>query len=524
MNPGIKGAGMIKTRRFFVALAALLLMASSATTAMAQARMNLALTRVIYLSMKSQAKPQGELKTKIDALDKDIAEAARAGRSGEVRRLLAKGMAFLAGRPWTDELEFSNSLILRADEIYVDSSRPFAIRVEQIYAPQILLADSLTVRVSLHTPERAALGVRAGEKLKDLAAQDGVSRDFLDEPCRVELDLSDIEDGTYLLRAEILEKEKSLGAATLLVDLRKGLTERLRSLETELKKINGFDAVRPDVLYPLDFIRNVNRGRVEMGTFQIVPELKAAEETLASIKAGKDPFAGRTGDMERHYLLEGANEIMPYRVYVPKTYDGRAAFPLIIALHGLGATQDSFFDSYGKEFPKLAEEHGYIVAAPLGYRVDGAYGRVLFGNPENPMVARKLDFSEKDVMNVLALMRKNYKIDESRIYLTGHSMGAIGTWYLGAKYPEIWAALAPFSGSANPSTVAAMKRIPEIIVHGDADATVPVLASRAMVAEMKKQGVEHVYIEVPGGNHLNVVTPNFAAVFDFFDKHRKKTS
>lgn len=74
---------MIRTRRFFVALAALLLMASSATTAMAQARPNLALTRVIYLSMKSQAKPQGELKTKIDALDKDIAEAARAGRSGE---------------------------------------------------------------------------------------------------------------------------------------------------------------------------------------------------------------------------------------------------------------------------------------------------------------------------------------------------------------------------------------------------------------------------------------------------------
>jgi len=193
-------------------------------------------------------------------------------------------------------------------------------------------------------------------------------------------------------------------------------------------------------------------------------------------------------------------------------------------LHGLGATQDSFFDSYGKEFPRLAEDRGYIVAAPLGYRVDGAYGKVLFGNPGDPLVARKLEFSEKDVMSVLALMRKNYKIDEARIYLTGHSMGAMGTWYLGAKYPEIWAALAPFSGSANPSTVAAMKRIPEIVVHGEADPTVPVLASRMMVAEMKKQGVEHVYIEVPGGNHINVVAPNFAAVFDFFDKHRKKAS
>ncbi len=78
--------------------------------------------------------------------------------------------------------------------------------------------------------------------------------------------------------------------------------------------------------------------------------------------------------MERHYLLEGAQEIMPYRVYVPAKYTGQQALPLIVALHGLGATEDAFFDSYGRMFPKLAEEHGYLVAAPLGYRVDGGYG------------------------------------------------------------------------------------------------------------------------------------------------------
>jgi predicted peptidase len=134
-----------------------------------------------------------------------------------------------------------------------------------------------------------------------------------------------------------------------------------------------------------------------------------------------------------------------------------------------------------------------------------------------------LEFSEKDVLNVLDLMKKNYKIDTSRIYLLGHSMGAIGTWHLGAKYPEIWAALAPFSGYGLPATAAAMKNIPQIIVHGGADMTVPVAGSRAMAAELKKLGVEHQFIEVPGGNHINVVEPNLAAVVDFFDMHRKKT-
>ena len=42
---------------------------------------------------------------------------------------------------------------------------------------------------------------------------------------------------------------------------------------------------------------------------------------------------------------QGANEIMPYRVYVPKTYDSAKATPLVIALHGLGGNEDAFFDN-----------------------------------------------------------------------------------------------------------------------------------------------------------------------------------
>jgi acetyl esterase/lipase len=53
---------------------------------------------------------------------------------------------------------------------------------------------------------------------------------------------------------------------------------------------------------------------------------------------------------------------------------------------------------------------------------------------------------------------------------------------------------------------------------------VPVSGSRAMVAEMKKQGVQVQYIEVPKGNHIDIVVPNLSAVFNFFDKHRKAAS
>jgi len=81
-------------------------------------------------------------------------------------------------------------------------------------------------------------------------------------------------------------------------------------------------------------------------------------------------------------------------------------------------------------------------------------------------------------MQVLTRMRQLYKIDDSRIYLMGHSMGAIGTWKIAPKFPDIWAAIASFSGSGAAATLERIRGVPEIIVHGDADPTVNVAGSR----------------------------------------------
>jgi predicted esterase len=512
---------MNRLRALISNVIAIVLLCSLSLPALAQARRNIALARVGYNTRKAVVRPQGELKEKIDAIDKELAEMARLGRTGEVRHLLAKGLTLLSGKEWDSTLEFTNSLVLRTEAVLVDSSKPCSIRVEQIYQPRVELDGSLAAHASIHKAERRVQGVGAGEKVKDLATLEGVGRDFLDEPLRIESDLSGIADGMYVMKVELRQKDKPLGESTLTVGLYRGLDQRLSAVESGLKKVRGFEDLRAEVLYPLDYIRSVNRGRIEVGAFDPEKALARSEEILRSLRSRRNPFAGRTGDLERHYFLEGAGEIMPYRVYVPTRYAGKEPFPLIIALHGLGATQDSFFDFYGKEFPKLAEQHGYIVAAPLGYRVDGGYGFSLFRSSDDLGQARKAEYSEKDVLQVLELMKKNYKIDQKRIYLAGHSMGAIGTWYLAARYPDIWAAVAPFSGYGNPAAVEKMKGIPAIVIHGDADPTVNVAGSRAMVAELKKRGVEHQYIEVPGGDHISVVQPNFGAVYDFFDKHRR---
>ena len=510
----------MKLRALIVVCAAALL----PSLASAQALTSLSSVRVGYVTRKNTVKPQGELKAQIDALDAQIAEASRLGKSGELRRLFAKGIALLNNRPWTDAVEYSTSLVLRTDRVVVDSSRPYVVRLEQIYTPSIALERALTAKVALYKrpsgpPPAAGTPPPPPELVKELGTFEGVGRDLRESPFAFELDLHDVADGTYALIANVVDGANALGTANLVVALRKGVDETVAKLETEAKKAP--ENLRAEILYPVDRMKQVNRGRLELRTFEPERDLAAAEAVAAAVKAGKDPFAGRTGDIRRHYLLETANEIMPYRTYVPKAYNGSKPFPLIIALHGLGGTEDSFFDNYGAGLPPLAESHGYILATPLGYRVDGSYGWGLGNPPADPATRRTQDFSEQDVMQVLQRMRQLYKIDESRIYLMGHSMGGIGTWKVAPKYPDIWAAIAPISGNGNPATLEKLRGVPEIIVHGDADPTVSVSGSRTMVAKLKELGIEHKYIEVPGGLHSDVVGPNLAAVIEFFDAHKK---
>jgi poly(3-hydroxybutyrate) depolymerase len=487
-----------------------------------QALTSLASVRVGYTTRKNTVQPQGELKAQIDAIDAQIAEANRTGRTGELRRLYAKGLSLLNGRPWTDAADYSASLVLRTTRVVVDSSKPYTLRLEQIYAPSLALQNSLTAHATLRkrpAPPAPNQPPQEPAVVKDLGTFEGVGRDLRESPYLFDVDVADVADGPYLLAVDVTNQGERIGTTTLTVALRKGVDELAARLEAEARR--SPEGARADVLFPIDRMQNVNRGRLELRTFDPDRDLAAAEAIAAAAKGGKDPFAGRTGDFKRHYTLDAAKEIIPYRMYVPTSYTGSKAYPLIVALHGLGGTEDAFFDGYNKVLPPLAESHGYIVAAPLGYRVDGSYGWGLGTAPADPATRRTQDLSEQDVIQVLQRVRQQYKIDENRIYLMGHSMGGIGTWKIAPKYPDVWAAIAPISGSGAPDTLEKIRTVPEIVVHGDNDPTVNVSGSRTMVAKLKELGVEHTYIEVPGGLHSDVVAPNIAAIIDFFDAHRK---
>lgn len=224
----------------------------------------------------------------------------------------------------------------------------------------------------------------------------------------------------------------------------------------------------------------------------------------------------------RSYEFPGTGESIPYAAFVPSSYDSSQGAPLIISLHGLGRSYDWLMGYHG--LLDQAEESGYIEVTPLGYTRRGWYG------------SRKLDEmqdaqrSEQDVMNVLQLMRDEFSVDSNRIYLWGHSMGGAGTYHIAAKYPDIFAGLgvaapAPEADAPMNNILNKIKHLPIFVLQGDEDTAVPVERTRDWVAKMQELGMQHVYVEIPGGDHSLLIsqdTVNMKKFVDFFNIVRRQ--
>jgi predicted peptidase len=231
---------------------------------------------------------------------------------------------------------------------------------------------------------------------------------------------------------------------------------------------------------------------------------------------------------------------LPYAVFVSSKVTRDKKNPLIVALHGLGGNPNTLMRG---NLLDLAEAGGYIVFAPAGYNPRGWYGipwTIAAPTGATPKAAPKSDpaaindppnlsdLAEKDVMDLLAMARREFNVDERRTYLMGHSMGGAGTLYLGSKYASNWAAIAAIAPAArrmesNMDSVLAKITMPVIVIQGDADTAVPVANTRKWIAAMTERKMDYKYDEIPGGDHGSVIATGMADIFDFFNAHTKAT-
>lgn len=102
--------------------------------------------------------------------------------------------------------------------------------------------------------------------------------------------------------------------------------------------------------------------------------------------------------------------------------------------------------------------------------------------PPHTVWANELDALRALVDNVI----QEHRVDRTRIYLTGLSMGGNGAWHLAADHPFLFAAVVPICGWANPylgfpERIQILKDVPVWAFHGEKDDVVPIKGSQELV-------------------------------------------
>jgi predicted peptidase len=195
---------------------------------------------------------------------------------------------------------------------------------------------------------------------------------------------------------------------------------------------------------------------------------------------------------------------LPYRLLKPKSYDPNSRYPLVLFLHGAGERGNdnkaqlkhvvSIFVQ-----PENREKYPCFVLVPqcpsgrMWAEVD--FRAETHKMPEKPSLPMAL------TIKVIEQLKKEFSIDEDRVYVMGLSMGGYGTWDAIARYPDMFAAAVPMCGGGDETTAPKIARLPIWNFHGQKDPLIKVSRSRSMIEAVRKAGGNPKHTEYPEAGH-----------------------
>jgi len=163
-----------------------------------------------------------------------------------------------------------------------------------------------------------------------------------------------------------------------------------------------------------------------------------------------------------------------YLLALPEGYGDRARrserWPLVLFLHGLGECGEDL---------ELVKRHG-----PPKLVAEGKKLPCIVVSPQCPQPG----WSPMVLHALVDELTEKLRVDESRLYLTGLSMGGFGVWTTAVERPERFAALVPICGGGDPIAVRRLKDVPVWLFHGRLDPLVPVAKSEELVRALESAG------------------------------------
>lgn len=234
--------------------------------------------------------------------------------------------------------------------------------------------------------------------------------------------------------------------------------------------------------------------------YTIIGLMFAGMGLMATDQSGADDldrFEGRV-----HVDADGGK--LPYQLLIPKHYDAKNRYPLVVFLHGAGERGDDNraqlvhgMADYASD--AIQDKYPCFVVAPQCPKgklwVDVDWSSLKHDMPE------KATDALRQTMSIVESLEKNFSIDSNRLYITGLSMGGYGTWDALQRYPHRFAAAVPICGGGDVKLAKRIKHIPIWAFHGDKDNAVPPERSRSMIEALKEAGGEPKYTEYADVGH-----------------------
>ena len=210
------------------------------------------------------------------------------------------------------------------------------------------------------------------------------------------------------------------------------------------------------------------------------------------IAAGLPVCAAAPASFAQQQFVSSTGETIPYWLYTPE--NASEQMPLVVYLHGgSGKGSDLSLLLQADSLPKFLQ-NGQL--APEAY--------VLM--PQLP--ANCTGWSDKAALlqALIDFVVQQYALDADRVSLTGHSMGGTGTWAIAQKYPGLFSAIAPLSGSiaGTPDTLRSLSSLPVWTVVGAKDTIVPPERSQRFVDALSRTNPDCRCTVLPDADHFAV--------------------
>jgi predicted esterase len=246
------------------------------------------------------------------------------------------------------------------------------------------------------------------------------------------------------------------------------------------------------------------------------PRIRIARliDYIAKAEAGSDQFAAQREFVRLAYRSKLDDMLQPYMVWIPKDFDPRRKYPLIVFLHGSASTETDI--------------RGWRKAIPEGFIALGPRGR----GPSNFYC---WDNAQTDIAEAIQSVKENFPIDEGNIFLAGFSMGGYGVYRTFYETPGVYRAIAVFSGMPSigfqsiapkdakivdftqPEQIKVFRKVPVFIYHGKRDLNVPYADTERFVTKLKRAGVSVEFCAEADKGHESPSDVTIHAFFKWID-------